>query len=335
MENKDIKLNNNEKVNANSDFVSLYTKLYKENFKELEALRKKERNVGLIIFAFIFIIFACIFAIPILLPFVVIGIVIFVIVFVVRTFKANVYSLDENGQPRVIEKKKTYKSVFKENIIIPIIKNTIPTCEYIWYKGISEFEYSRGDWERYDVYSSEDQLIVPINVSNYEETKSNLVMSEVHTQDRREDSEGHTQYVTLFHGLAGSVDLPKTIDCYIKVTRDKLKLFGGSKDRLNMDMSEFEKIFDVETDDKIKAMQILTADVMTDMINLIETSNIKFEFHIKNDKMYIRFHTGELFEPDVFGKSMQLDMLKKYCDISKNTIRIVEDICNKVMSVEL
>ena len=42
-------------------------------------------------------------------------------------------------------------------------------------------------------------------------------MSEVHTEDIRRDSDGRTSHVTLFRGLAGYMELPKDIGCYIKV----------------------------------------------------------------------------------------------------------------------
>ena len=200
---------------------------------------------------------------------------------------------------------------------------------------MGKYEYIKGEWESFDLYNSEDQIIAPINISGNEENKTQLIMSEVHTQNESTDSDGDTHRTTLFHGLAGYVKLPKDIGTYIKVKKDALKLFGGPKQKVQMDMSEFEKIFDVEAGDKIKAMQILTADVMTKMINMVQTSNVKFEFYINNDMMYIRFHTGALFEPSVFSKSMQFDKLKKYCDITENVIKMTQDICDIIMSVEL
>jgi len=353
-ENVQDKVDNND-VTSKMDFVSLYTKLYNENFEELEKLRKKERKIGIIIFACIFTFIICGIVFPLLLPLLVIGMFVGIIVLIVVSFNKNKHHLTDIQNTQTsntiidkdavvvvkdsrnikVLKKDSYKAVFKEKIITPIIQNILPGSEYTWYKGMDSYEYRKGQWESFDLYDSEDQIISPIHIPGHEEFKSELVISEVHTQNESTDSDGDTHRTTLFHGLAGYVKLPKNIGTYIKVKRDSLKFFGGSKQRLEMDMSEFEKIFDVETGDKIKAMQILTADVMTDMINMIQTSKVKFEFYINHDMMYIRFHTGELFEPSIFGKSMQFDMLKRYCDITENTIKIVEDICNKVMSVEI
>lgn len=343
------------KASEKMSFASLYTKLYNENFEELEKLREKERKTGIIIFAciFSFIIFCILF--PFLAWLLAIIMVIVVIVVVVKAFKnnkehfqgviaqKNANMVEEKEDVIVVKdynnikvlKKDSYTAIFKEKIIAPIIKNINPECEYVWYKGMGKYEYIKGEWESFDLYNSEDKIIAPINISGNEENKTQLIMSEVHTQNESTDSDGDTHRTTLFHGLAGYVELPKGIGTYIKVKKDTFKLFGGSKQKVQMDMSEFEKIFDVEAGDKIKAMQILTADVMTKMINMVQASNVKFEFYINDNMMYIRFHTGALFEPSVFSKSMQFDKLKKYCDITENVIKMTQDICDIIMSVEL
>ena len=100
-------------------------------------------------------------------------------------------------------------------------------------------------------------------------------------------------------------------------------------------MVEFEKLFDVQADDKIKTMQILTSDVMADMIDVVKATKIKFEFYLKDDKMYIRFHTGAMFEPDTFGKAMKFEELKRYFDITTLLSKVTTDICKVILETEL
>ena len=68
-------------------------------------------------------------------------------------------------------------------------------------------------------------------------------------------------------------------------------MFKG-KTKIEMDSQEFEKYFDIYGENKIIAMQILTADVMNTMIEFREQSKIQYELTIKQDQIYIRFHTG-------------------------------------------
>lgn len=316
---------NNEKVLNEAEngesFTALYTRLYNENFEELEKLRKKEATaVAKFLVPFI-ICFALVFVFPplafVLIPVIVCGI----IVYAVKASKQTVTT-----------RQKSYKEVFKEKIIAPVIKNAMPGSEYLQYDGMSKTEYARGNWERYDRYSSEDKIILPIKLANNEETKLNI--SEVHTESRHEDDEGHVSYSTIFHGMCGYVNLPKNLNGYIKVRRNGFNLFGN-KDRLKMDMSEFEKVFDVETDDKIKAMQILTSDVMYDMLDMVNKYKTKFEFYMIDNMMHIRFHTGGMFEPELFGKAMKLDNVKKYFDMTAMIKKVTTDICNVLAETEI
>ena len=100
-------------------------------------------------------------------------------------------------------------------------------------------------------------------------------------------------------------------------------------------MTEFEKIFDVETNNRIKVTQILTADIMLEFFEIIEKNDFKFEFYINNNIMHIRFFTGELFEPAVFKQSLQYEYLEKYFDIINSIKNITEHISNVIMRAEL
>lgn len=322
-------------------FVELYTRLYNENFNELEALREKEKSKSIKIILAMIGVFISFMIFPFL------GIILFITLIVI-IIKDNLKEMKKgatlarthmvNGEivsSSILQGEKSYKSVFKEKIISPVINHVLPNSNYSPFLGIKESEYMRGQWESYDRYGSEDKIITNISLNDKKDTKLQLTLAEVHTENRHEDDEGHVSYSTVFHGLAGYIDLPKDVSCYIKVVKNGLNLFGGPKDRLEMDMTEFEKMFDVKTDDKIKTMQILTADIMTELIQLVKTSKIKFEFYINNDRMHIRFHTGEVFEPEVFGKSMQLDKIRKYCDIVTAVKNVIEHICNVIENTEL
>jgi len=322
-------------------FVDLYTRLYNENFNELETLREKEKSKSIKIFLLIIGVMICFSIFPIL------GIVAFMC-FIVYIIKSNLKNVKKgttiiktelvNGEivsHSIFEGEESYKRVFKEKIITPIIQNVIPEANYTPRAGITESEYRQGNWERYDRYRTEDKIEANIYLKDTSNKKIELKIAEVHTENENTDDEGNTMYITVFHGLVGSAKLPKDISCYLRVERNSFNLFGGPKDRLEMDMAEFEKVFDVKTDDRIKAMQILTADIMTELLDLAKTSKIKFEFYINNDIMHIRFHTGEMFEPEVFGKSMQLDKLRKCFDKIETVKNVTEHICQTIEQTEI
>lgn len=90
--------------------------------------------------------------------------------------------------------------------------------------------------------------------------------------------------------LAGYTKLPKYIETYIKILRDSTS-YRKSKDNVQMDMTEFEKIFNVETSDKIKAVQVLKSDVITELVSVVKELNIEFQIYINYNILYIRFYT--------------------------------------------
>ena len=323
---------NNRNVLNEEKFTSLYNKLYNENFEELESLRKKEagNTMKMLLPALVVVLF--VFASPFIS--LVFPLATFVIIPIAILFAfANVIRAFIRAGSNSSSSEASYSEDFNEKIISPIIKEAIPESKYFPDKGLTETEYDKGEWESYDSFFSEDKLIIPLKLNSSEGIETNLQIAEVHTEERHEDSEGNVSYVTTFWGMAGSVTLPKSINGKIKVKNDGAALF--SKDKIKMDMVEFEKLFDVQADDRIKAMQILTSDVMTDMIDVVKTTKIEFEFYLKDDKMYIRFHTGAMFEPDTFGKTMKFEELKEYFDITTLLSKVTTDICKVILETEL
>lgn len=330
-------------------FDELYNRLYNENFNELENIRQEEEKktmkdliflgggflsiLAIIMIALVSTICSpndltteqisnrIIFAVSIPIVIIFVGLV------------TSILTSHKKDKNKVKEKKKSYIELFRERIIPPIIKNALENCEYYCNKGLTEKEYDEGEWGTYDRYSSEDKIITEIIADKIKGTKTKLVMSEVHTENRHKDDDGKVYYTTDFCGIAGYVDLPKDIGCYLRIAGNGW--FDWSKDKLEMDMSQFEKMFDVGTDNKIKAMQILTTDIMLQIIELTELTRIDFVFYINHSRMYIKFYTGSIFETDIYSKTMNYEELKEYFDILNNVKNITEHICNVISETEL
>ena len=330
-------------------FDELYNRLYNENFSKLDSIRREEEKksmkdlifygggfLGILAVIMIALVSAIcapnhlttqqithriIFIVSIPIGIIFIGLIV------------SVLKASKKDKTEVKEKKVTYIDLFTERIVTPIIKSVFENSEYYCDDGLTEEEYDKGDWESYDRYSSEDKIITQINIDESKDLKTKLVMSQVHTEDRHKDDEGKVYYSTVFSGIAGYADLPKDIGCYLDVAVNGW--FDSCKDKLEMDMSGFEEMFDVKTDDKIKAMQILTSDIMSELIQLTKTSNFRFEFYINHGRIYIRFHTGGIFETSVFSKTMNYEELKEYFDILSSIKNITEHICTVILNTDL
>ena len=259
----------------NEGFGELYTRLYNEYIEELEALRAESKKATKkMITLFVVIAILC-FLMPFVAPFLIIGVI---TVAVINALRGKV----SKGQKAIQD----YKTAFKSKIMAPLVSSVFDNGMYEPEKGWTRHEYKQGLYrDHIDRYSSDDIETV-------------IQFAEVHTEREHRDKDGHTSYSTIFHGLAGRMPLKKDISTNIFIRNN-----GGaglfSKTKVKMDMSEFEKIFDVEAEDSILAVRILTADVMTEMIDLYN----KFKFTLL--KLNIKYFNDIIFLDLIFyGRKM-------------------------------
>lgn len=307
-------------------FNDLYTRLYRENFEELEALRKKEKN-GIIKMLFVFLI---IFGLCAMFPAFAILFIAIAVVIIINSLRINSKAnsmTNNNGQ--------SYKQVFKEKIVKPMIENCFDNARYTPEEGISSYEYLKGGYnESHDRYNSEDLVLASFAT---EESEAVVIkFAEVHTERESKDEDGNRTYSTVFHGLAGNFLLPKDIQSQIYI-RSNWRVWGIGKNsnKVKMDMPEFEKLFDVESKDAIMAMRVLTADIMAEMIDLYNKYKYQFEISILNDTVHMRLRTGEVFEPDVFKSSLEFKTLEKYYLVLTALINIAKHIHDTIAKIEV
>lgn len=301
-------------------FNEIYEKIYKESFEELrrEENKRLKGNVCVLIISIVII----------LLPFLLIDGTIdnfeWIMLYAIFIITITMIII-------VIRNKLKYTPAFKEKAIKPFIKNVDQNLNYAPNQGIPSLIYRQGEFEAYDNYRTEDLIFGKLD------GKYKLQMAEVHTEEETTDSEGNKSTYTLFHGMFGNVECAKNIGATFKIRSDKGKLGNlfKNKTKIEMDSQEFEKYFDVYGDNKIVAMQILTSEVMATMIEFIEQSKIKYELTIRNDQIYIRFHTGGVFEPNLFKSSLDYSMLKKYYDIIDFVFKVTREINKTVENTEI
>jgi len=293
-------------------FDEIYEELQSGDNNELNNLWKeaqKEKNkvnkiikiicipidiVALIIFFNMLIKGTSIFAImPLLIPLFIINFFVFVIVNIIFTFSK-----------KSIEYNKKYKQV----VISKLMNNFYNNLEYFPEKGMPAYIYQKLQYEHYDKYRSDDYFEALIN------NKNSIQMAEVLTQEEEEykDSDGNTQTrtITKFHGLFAKIELDKSINSDLKIGQNGV-LFSGK--RLKMDSSEFEKYFDVQASNQIIGMQLLTADVMEELVDFMNKTNMMFDIYIKGNELYLRFHSGSMFEAyNLKTGALDKDLIQKY-----------------------
>ena len=75
---------------------------------------------------------------------------------------------------------------------------------------------------------------------------------------------------------------------------------------------------------------MLTADIMEILIDFQNKNNIKYDIIINNNIIYLRFHCGNMFEPEAVNKDVFDEKnLEKYYNI----LQFTSELSNKVIEI--
>lgn len=268
----------------------LFEKLYNENnFDELNKhVIKRTKNV-LIAFG-IFIV-----AVAVYFPLFFIGLPILII------YVSKISSKEMIEKEKNIEKE--IAKMYKEKVIIPVLKYNLDNLQYMPEEAITLDEYKKAEYidnniDKVNQYSSNDHMILPLIINGQE--KGNMDIYDVRVNRIYSDNDGqHTE--RIFEGLTLRINLPKNINTKIKL-EFKYNLFGNEtfdSNDLRLDMTEFERYFDVHCEDKILATRIFTSEIMEKLLSLFKTKQHLFDINILEDKLFVRVHGYAFFEPFV------------------------------------
>jgi len=219
-----------------------------------------------------------------------------------------------------------FNDKYKKILINKLMGNFYNNLEYFPNKEMPEYIYEKLQYEHYDRYSSEDYFEALIN------KKNSIQMAEILTQKEKKHTNSETILITKFHGLFAKIELDKSINEELRIMQNGDAFLRGNK--LKMDSSEFEKYFDVQTSNKIVGMQLLTADVMEELIDFENKTKMKYDIFIKGNELYLRFHSGAMFETTtlkngpVDKKTMEqyFYMLNFTYNLSNMLINLINDV---------
>lgn len=235
------------------------------------------------------------------------------------------------------KKEENYISTYKNDIVNKFIKLIDNKLEYktenIDVLAIrKDYRDANFSSELFDIFKADDYISGLLNNEVYTE------MSDLHIRRKEEfyDDDGRRKeiFVDVFQGIYTKTECNKDIGTYIKIFKNQFKIFG-KKDRVEMDSQEFEKYFDIYSENKILTMRILTSDIMATLVDFYNKYKIDYEIVIKNNKIHMRFFTGAMFEPKILGNSMDKDLLLKYYCILKFIVDVTKEVNKVLQEIEI
>ncbi len=181
---------------------------------------------------------------------------------------------------------KKYQNSYKELIVNNFIKAINPSLTYnsgpnkkleVFFKD-AQFRNIK-----YSKYASNDYISGQISNVLFE--WSDVILS------------SDVYYCTFAHS-----NLSKEAQYEIRIKNNR-NVIIPNHNLVSLDSNEFEKCFDVFSASQIFVMEILTHDIMEEMVTFHNNTKINFEIVIKGKHIYIRYDIGDIFEGSILRKS--------------------------------
>lgn len=245
-------------------------------------------------------------------------------------------------------KKKFNKWLSIKNTIMPLFVKIIdPAIEYAGDKTLfpeTVDQLSAKLWllkhyDRVDLQEDSVKYMLGYSSENKENHSIELCGCEIETSEKHKDSKGNTNYVTTNHCyilkltfleprfLLKSVVRIKSDSCDIPVIWFFGKLFAGKK-RVTMENVDFEKSFDVLSDDPVESRMFVTPSFMTKLLDFSKKTNKKYEFYFKGNEVYIKGNLSRDYMEFSLNKNVfanTADYVQFYVEI-KNIKDVVKDL---------
>ncbi len=339
-----LKLSNLGKLNKNKitskqypvEFEELYKKIFLKNNSEIEKLRIKVRNISalyllFLVLTFLFVIFG-IFIVPFILNSLDIYIngIIYHTLFLLGAYICGYRSLMLFGKYK--KEMPIYKKSFKENVISKIVPLVNSNLLYFNGNDIAiniEPEYRASGFDGYDYNSFKVDDYIQGNI----EDDLILRMADVIVKNIIQTKNGESSE-DIFNGIFVMVNSGDTDDKEKdnnKIVTIYSNVYSINPDtKVEVESEEFNKYFLVSTNDKIYALQILTADVINILLTYKKVYDLDFEIKIRGARTYIRFHIDNMFEPKIFKEALDKDDIYIYYNVLKFIIDFSKEL-NKVI----
>ena len=258
---------------------------------EIERLRKKALNKTLICIAVIILIIIISIKFLIIIPaLIVFEIIIGISITILITRKDS----------------KAFSDLYKKEIVVTAFNQICTDVQFNLDYGIP-YETIASTEMMYmgDRYSSNDYITGKYKNINFE-------MSDVEIEEEHEDSEGHTNYVTIFKGQWYIFDFNKSFKANIQVCEKSFRnsrrknLFVKKEEKykkVELEDIEFNKVFKVYAQNELDAFYVLTPNTMQRLkiVNNKIAGDLLFCF-IDNRLHIGLYNNRDLFEASIFKK---------------------------------
>lgn len=227
-----------------------------------------------------------------------------------------------------LQGREIYKKNYKNNVITALTKAYNSRFYYEQKNGITKYDYTMSNFDTsFNEFFSEDQIYGTL------ENGTKIRVSEIATaiiqKTKNADGTIKEDRTETYRGMYGVVKMPHNITSRIYIANDSITK-RYSENRIELDSAEFEKYYDCMAEEKVRALRILTSDVIEKFNDIRRNSKFGFELKIEDDMIYFRYKCGQLFEPPTFRNGLDKDLIKRYYRYIYFPLEIVTKISENV-----
>lgn len=176
-----------------------------------------------------------------------------------------------------------YKSLVIQKIMLAINPN-------VKYQGINNKCFGELYVDAGFNGSSANRQYITDYIEYTNDSGDEIKIADVHLQDSGSGSKSKTHNV--FEGIVARVERKNSVSANILIEKNNLL---KRKNRV-ISEDEFERYFDMYSEDGNNANLIINSAVKNGLLSLYEKYGIMFEISLKGNSLYIRFFTGGIFE---------------------------------------
>ncbi len=231
----------------------------------------------------------------------------------------------------IIQKREIYKKNYKINVITALTKAYNSNLYYDPKIGISKYDYTMSNFDTsFNEFFSEDQIYGTLE--NGIKIRTAEIATSIVNKTKQADGTIKEDRTETYRGMYGVVKMPHNITSRIYIANDSITK-RYSENRIEVDSAEFEKYYDCMAEEKVRALRVLTADVIEKFNEIRRNSKFGFELKIEDDRIYFRYKCGQIFEPPTFGSGFDKETIKKYYRYIYFPLELVINISKNVSYV--
>ena len=204
------------------------------------------------------------------------------------------------------------------NIVKEVLCDYDKDLEFKPREGFSNSEYALCHFpEQCDRFLSEDMIVNP---------KKGFHFADITVESEYRDDDGNTHYSIEYEGSLARMYI-KDINCKIFLGGIGMRYnFINDFVKIDLENDEFNKLFMAYTDNELLAYKILTPDVMEEFVNIKKSVYGDIDIRIINNKLYIRFLSGNGFDDSSFSKDVDRENLCKSIAVLEEVIYTMDKI---------